>query len=414
MAAVVVMIVMVLLDSSGLTTAVAAGGLETQTVHVAPEVLTDLVKLAESFCVAMPHLSECQQVKGTFQTVFEEAGLDTYHPGNSFHYTAILDQHALIYQQYSEAMQTKENLTSAVVILRDQKEEKIESVSRLESRITNFRNVTSSSSRSSSSPSSPGTGALNPWHGTSQYSPTAFVHRPTDCADLLLMGHSTSGVYDIYPFRCKCSKPVKVWCDMETEGGGWTTFVSRQVQDKRENFSRTWDDFQAGFGNSSAEYYLGNEILHTLTSSRGYILRADFHTKEGYYKWAKWSKFIVNNPTTKYKLDVGGFQTISLTDDCMAQFNGRPFSTWDFDNDPSSSNHALTYHGGWWYNNPGLLLPFNLQSDGTIASKCRYIFDGAWVIMNLNKLQLKMRPTVCNNNVKAAYFNTHNCNMSDN
>lgn len=57
--------------------------------------------------------------------------------------------------------------------------------------------------------------------------------------------------------RCTCSKPVKVWCDMETDGGGWTVFMKRQRQTEQLDFNRTWDDYRAGFGNPDEEYWLG-------------------------------------------------------------------------------------------------------------------------------------------------------------
>ena len=47
--------------------------------------------------------------------------------------------------------------------------------------------------------------------------------RPLDCSDLKDFGFTRSGHYDIYPLRSGASDvPVKVWCDMNTEGAGWT------------------------------------------------------------------------------------------------------------------------------------------------------------------------------------------------
>ena len=39
-----------------------------------------------------------------------------------------------------------------------------------------------------------------------------------DCSDVLNNGHNTSGVYGIY--LVKARKSIKVYCDMETDGGG--------------------------------------------------------------------------------------------------------------------------------------------------------------------------------------------------
>ena len=44
--------------------------------------------------------------------------------------------------------------------------------------------------------------------------------QPQDCYDILNTHNlAASGSYIIYPVS---SKEVEVWCDMETEGGGWT------------------------------------------------------------------------------------------------------------------------------------------------------------------------------------------------
>ncbi|GBN53205.1 hypothetical protein AVEN_157132-1, partial [Araneus ventricosus] len=47
--------------------------------------------------------------------------------------------------------------------------------------------------------------------------------KPMDCAELLQNGVTESGVHTVYPrSRLSTCKSIDVYCDMETDGGGWT------------------------------------------------------------------------------------------------------------------------------------------------------------------------------------------------
>ncbi|GBN65632.1 hypothetical protein AVEN_245644-1, partial [Araneus ventricosus] len=44
-----------------------------------------------------------------------------------------------------------------------------------------------------------------------------------DCAEVLRNGYNESGVYTIWPkSRVTNDKSIDVFCDMDTDGGGWT------------------------------------------------------------------------------------------------------------------------------------------------------------------------------------------------
>ncbi|CAG2247512.1 unnamed protein product [Mytilus edulis] len=67
---------------------------------------------------------------------------------------------------------------------------------------------------------------------------------------------SLSAVYSIYPDTSE----VKVYCDMNTDGGRWT-IIQRRL-DGSVNFQRNWKDYENGFGNIDGEYWLGDDMAY--------------------------------------------------------------------------------------------------------------------------------------------------------
>lgn len=56
---------------------------------------------------------------------------------------------------------------------------------------------------------------------------------------------------------------------------GWTV-IQRRL-DGTIDFYRNWDDYKRGFGQSEAEFWLGNERIHKLTSQGDALLVSTFH-----------------------------------------------------------------------------------------------------------------------------------------
>ncbi|XP_032413926.1 tenascin [Xiphophorus hellerii] len=168
---------------------------------------------------------------------------------------------------------------------------------------------------------------------------------PTECSQELLNGALESGEVTIYP-QGKEGRAVRVYCDMETDGGGWTVFQRRM--NGKTDFYRTWSDYKAGFGNLSEEFWLGNDFLHNLTSIGPVSLRVDLQSGND-TAYARYTNFSVASEGRNYTLTVSGYT--GTAGDSMKYHNGRPFSTRDKEPDPLGIHCAKAYVGGWWYKN---------------------------------------------------------------
>lgn len=174
---------------------------------------------------------------------------------------------------------------------------------------------------------------------------------PEDCWAAKARG-STSRIVTVKPPGLA---PREVVCEQVREGGGWTMMLARtpthENSHQRENFNRTWKEYKEGFGDLQGEFWLGNEVVHALTSQTPhqlYVLLEDWNgiTAEG-----MWNKFQVGSEAEDYRLSVEGYQATSTTGDSFStHHHHRAFSTHDTDNDTDDHEHcAKRYGGGWWY-----------------------------------------------------------------
>ena len=169
-----------------------------------------------------------------------------------------------------------------------------------------------------------------------------FLLLSLDCSDLLKSGRTQSGVYSVNPDG---KGSFSVYCDMRTDGGGWTVFQRRQ--DGSVDFYRGWNDYKSGFGQLTAEFWLGNDKIHRLTAARPNTLRVELEDWNGVRVYAKYGKFNIGDEQAKYRLEVGSYS--GTAGDSLAYHNKMAFSTKDRDNDIDSRNFAVMYTGAWWY-----------------------------------------------------------------
>uniref|UniRef100_A0A672FIW7 Angiopoietin 2b n=1 Tax=Salarias fasciatus TaxID=181472 RepID=A0A672FIW7_SALFA len=197
---------------------------------------------------------------------------------------------------------------------------------------------------------------------TPKMEPLAF----RDCAEILRAGVKESGVYSIRPHNFNQT----VFCDMKTRGGGWTVLQHRR--NGSVDFHRGWREYKTGFGEPSGEHWLGNDIIHKLTSSQEYSLHIQLRDREGNEAFSQYGRFYIDGEDNNYSLHVEGFsgtagRTSSLT------HSGSQFSTKDRDNDRCTCKCAQLASGGWWFDACG---PSNLNGIYYPASSSVVRYNG--------------------------------------
>ena len=196
------------------------------------------------------------------------------------------------------------------------------------------------------------------------------------------------------------TRPVEVYCDMETDGGGWTVLLKRQ--DGSVNFYRNWTDYKKGFGNLEGEHWLGLDNMYLLTNLSGVTaqLRVDLADWEGNTSFAKYDQFSVGDEDSDYTLSVSGYQSASTAGDSLTYHNGQRFSTPDRDNDMTDTfadgRCAVFFHGPWWHRDcyTSLLTGKYFTSGGPRDTVPRGIIWYTWNgwYYSLRVAEMKIRP----------------------
>lgn len=212
-----------------------------------------------------------------------------------------------------------------------------------------------------------------------------------DCSEILRNIPRTQnhdGVYTIYPDHLNAKE---VYCDMTTDGGGWTVIQKRV--DGSTDFYRTWREYKEGFGNAHHNYWIGNDVIHQLTKIKPQKLRVDLQKFSGVKGHGKYSSFAISDENDKYKLTVSGFNGGKIGNSLDGVHNGMKFTTKDQDNDlRKNGNCAHQYFGGWWYNNG-----YNSNLNGKYAkSAVSGVMYNTWGGFNhltaLKSTQMMIRP----------------------
>ena len=158
-----------------------------------------------------------------------------------------------------------------------------------------------------------------------------------------------SGIYDINhvcgekPHIFHTSVPtLQASCNNE----GWTVILRRNSSvSPKVNFTRTWNDYKHGFGDLNTEFWYGLRNIHCLTTRQQVDLQILLQYTNGTSHTYTYQKFVVDGPEDKFTLHIGQLQQPAPGRDNMAYHNGRPFSTYDKDNDSWSTGNCVLRSG---------------------------------------------------------------------
>ncbi|XP_052787190.1 angiopoietin-1-like [Mya arenaria] len=173
-----------------------------------------------------------------------------------------------------------------------------------------------------------------------------------DCSEIRQnLGRVPSGVYHITTWKTNQTAPV--FCDMDTEQGGWTVFQHRV--DGSVDFYRNFSSYENGFGSLQGEFWLGLKMMHEMTSRTTHDLRIDITHADDSPAYVVYAGFSVG-AGSDYTLHIGDSRTemgLAVRPSGYETFNtyakGSAFSTFDHENDSWGSYCAVYHHGAWWY-----------------------------------------------------------------
>ncbi|ESP04276.1 hypothetical protein LOTGIDRAFT_136594, partial [Lottia gigantea] len=166
--------------------------------------------------------------------------------------------------------------------------------------------------------------------------------------------------------------PFQVRCIMEN--GGYTVIQSNTINDIA-NFNRTWQEYVEGFGTLTGSHWLGLDKMHNITFGR--LQAAHFYAKAMSSPEYYVRVYIGFSVEENYKMDYNfhlladGYNDLG---DSLNPSRGQLFTTYDVDNDKSTTNCAVRYGAGFWFNNCAFCNPNGVIDGMTESADTKYAY----------------------------------------
>lgn len=225
----------------------------------------------------------------------------------------------------------------------------------------------------------------------------------SSCCEHLQTADQTAPTSGKYLLKTGTYSTSAAYCDMETNGGGWTVIMRRS--NIEFSFERLYHEYEDGFGELDGEFWYGLRQLRDITSRTPYEMQLDMFDGANDMEStsnASYSNFKVEGDD--YTLTLGNFSGSDpeLMDN-LIQFNNRPFIAEREKQQWIDIDRCIhDFKAGWWYANESCLAGTD-QTPGTILTASYPLVE--WYDISVprpsrqvrifQKYELKIRPLNC-------------------